>query len=281
MANVSWWAPWLGWKHVSLGAGISYYSRGDVPYEISLLEQLGMYGFVGVPLTESRITFSQVFVRLGLDKSRVGGYEAVEDTAFTDGQQVSLSPLVGYRFDSRDSPIRPTSGGTFGLSVRATYPYHDGRDVYYLFSNDCRYFVGFSENSVLALLSSVDFQSGAFPSYSYVTLGGSGSLRGHPVARFKAYHRWFQTVEWRYLLFPRMVFTLPVIREFDVGVGLVAFVDTGIVWNGSADFELANFHGTGGVGLRFYSPIQDVFRVDFGFDLHGNYRFHTATGIRF
>jgi outer membrane translocation and assembly module TamA len=78
-----------------------------------------------------------------------------------------------------------------------------------------------------------------------------------------------------------VVFTLPVIREFDVGLGLATCADTGIVWNGSDEFDLGNFRGTGGIGLRFYSPVQDVFRVDFGFDLHGHYRLHTATGIRF
>lgn len=279
--GLSWWAPWLGWTHVSVGTGASYYSRGDVPQEVTLLEQFGFYGFVGVPLTESRITFSQVFARVDVEKSRVGGQEGADDSDFEGNKELALSPLVGYRFDSRDSPLRPTKGGAFGVSVRATFPFDEGRDIYYLFSNECRYFVGLGEKSVVALLSNVDYQSGAFPSYSYLPLGGPNSLRGQPIRRFKGYHRWYQTVEWRYLVLPRVEFSLPVIHNFDVGVGLVTFVDTGIVWNGSADFSLDNFHGTGGVGLGFYSPIQDVFRVDFGFDLHGNYRLHTATGMRF
>lgn len=280
-ASLSWAAPWLGWRHVSVGAGVSYYNRGDVPYEISVLEQLGFHGFVGVPLTESRITFSQVFVSLALDKSRIGGRDTGEDNGLEDHKELSLSPLLGYRFDSRDSPLRPTRGGTFGASVRATYPFDDGRETYYRFSNEVRYFTGFNENSVLAFLSSFDYQFGEFPGYSYLTLGGPGSLRGRPSGRFRGYHRWFQTVEWRYQFLPRVVFSLPVIHEFDVGVGLVTFVDTGIVWNASEDFDPTHFRGTGGAGLFFYSPIQDVIRVDFGFDLHGHYRFHTATGIRF
>jgi outer membrane protein insertion porin family len=277
----SWWAPWLGWTHVSVGTGVSYFSLGDVPNEVSLLEQVGFYGFVGIPLTESRITFSQIYTRLDVNKSRIGGPASVDDNEVTDGKELSLSPLLGYRFDSRDSPLRPTNGGTVGAAVRATYPVDDGRDGYYMFSNDLRYFVGLNENSVLAFLSNLDYQFGDFPGYSYLTLGGAGSLRGQPVGRFKGYHRWFQTVEWRYLFLPRVVFSPPIIHEFDMALGLVTFADTGIVWNGSDDFDLENFHGTGGVGLRFYSPVQDVIRLDFGFDLHGNYRFHTATGIRF
>jgi outer membrane protein insertion porin family len=280
-ASLSWWAPWLGWSHVSIGAGVSYYSRGDVPYEISRLEQLNLYGFVGVPLTKSRITFSQIYGRLDLDKSRVGGYEPHEEADPEDHRELSLSPLIGYRYDGRDSPLRPTKGSTLGVSLRATYPFDDGREPYFLVSNDARYFYGIGEKSVLALLSNFDYQLGAFPSFSYLYLGGAGSLRGHDLRRFRGHHRWFQTVEWRYLLLPRTVFPVPIVREFDVSLGLVTFVDTGIVWNGARDFERSGFHGTSGVGLRVYSPVQDVFRVDFGFDLHGNYRFHTATGIRF
>lgn len=281
LASLSWWAPWLGWSHVSLGAGVSYYNRGDVPYEISPLEQLNLYGFVGLPLTRSRITFSQVYARLDLDKSRVGGYEPHEKSDLEDHKQLSISPLLGFRYDGRDSPLRPTRGGTAGVSLRATYPFDDGEAPYYLISQDSRYFLGIGEKHVLAVLSNFDYQLGSYPEYSYLYLGGSGSLRGHDLRRFRGYHRWFQTAEWRYLLLPQRVFPVPVVKEFDLSLGLVTFVDTGIVWGREEEFALSGFHGTTGLGLRIYSPVQDVFRVDFGFDLHGNHRFHTATGIRF
>jgi len=198
-----------------------------------------------------------------------------------DHRQVSISPMVGYRYDSRDSPIQPTDGITFGLSARATHPFNDGRDSYYLLSNDARYFRSLNHKTVVALLSNLDYQLGDYPAYSYLGLGGSGSLRGFEINRFRGHHRWFQTVEVRYLVLPRTVFPMPVIKEFDLSLGLVGFIDTGIVWDESQDFELSRFHGSTGLGLRFYSPVQDVFRVDVGFDLHGNYRLHTATGVRF
>jgi len=279
--SFGWSAPWVGWRHISVGAGVAYYSRGDDPVDIEVLERLGAVGYVGIPLTESRITFSQLLLSLGFDKSRTGGEEPDPETGDTGDNQISVSPLVGYRFDSRDSPIRPTRGWAFNTTVRATYPLDNGRDTYYRVANDTRRFIGFNENSALALLSDFEYQFGDFPSYSYLRLGGPESLRGQPIGRFKGHHRWYQTVEWRYQFLPRMVFELPIIHEFDVGVGLVTFIDTGIVWNASDDFNLDSFHGTGGVGLQFFSPIQDVFRLDFGFSLHGDYRFHTATGVRF
>jgi outer membrane protein assembly factor BamA len=279
--NVGWSTPWVGWKHISVGTGAAYFNRGDVPPEISVLERFDVSGYVGIPLTESRITFSQLLFSMSFDKSRTGGQEADGQTVETEEKEVSVSPLVGCRFDSRDSSLRPTTGRVFGASVRATYPFDDSRNVYYRFVNEVRQFVGFDEKSVLALLSHFDYQFGDFPGYSYLRLGGSESLRGHPASRFKGYHRWYQTVEWRYQFLPRTVFSLPIVHEFDIRMGLVTFVDTGIVWYGSDDFGLDNFHGTGGVGLNIFSPIQDVLRLEFGFNLHGDHRFHADTGIRF
>jgi outer membrane protein insertion porin family len=279
--SFGWSAPWIGWHHVSVGAGAAYYSRGDVPVDIEVLERLGVVTYVGLPLTESRVKFSQLLLSFGFDKSRTGGKEPDPETGDDGDSQISVSPLVGYRRDSRDSQIRPTQGWVFNTTLRATYPLDGGRNTYYRVANDTRHFIGFTENSALALLSDFEYVFGDFPSYSYLRLGGPESLRGQPIGRFKGHHRWYQTVEWRYQFIPRMVFELPIIDEFDVGVGLVTFVDTGIVWNGTGDFDFDHFHGTGGVGLQFFSPIQDVFRLDFGFDLHGNYRFHSATGVRF
>ncbi len=279
--NFGWSAPWLGWRHVSVGVGIGYYNRGDEPQEIELLERLGMVGYMGIPLTSSRITFSQLILSLGFDKSRTGGQEEDPLNGDTGDRQVSVSPLVGYRFDSRDTPLHPTRGSTFNISVRTTYPFDDERNIYYRVFNELRHFTTLGEKTTLGLLSNLEYQFGDFPSYSNLQLGGTGSLRGYPSGRFEGNHRWYQSVEWRYQLLPRMVFELPIIHEFDVGLGLVTFMDTGIVWNGSEDFGIDQFHGTGGVGLSFFSPIQDVVRLEFGFSAHGDYRVHMATGIRF
>ncbi len=275
--NVSfgWSAPWLGWKHVSVGVGVGYYSRGDMPVEPELLERTGLRGYVGIPLTQSRIKFSQLLLSASLNKSRTGG--VYDETS----KELSVSPLVGWRYDTRNSHLIPTKGGTLGLTVSSTYALDDKRNPYYRFINDLRYFVAVAEKSTVALYSNFNYQFGDFPDYSELRLGGSGSLRGEPNGRFKGFHRWIGTVEWRYLFLPRVVFDVPIINEFDIGLGLVTFMDTGMIWYGSDDFGLDTLHGTAGLGLRFYSPIRDVFRFDFGFNARGGYRFHLATGTRF
>jgi outer membrane protein assembly factor BamA len=255
--------------------GVGYFSRGDLPLDPSLLERTGFRAFVGIPLTESRITFSQLLLSGSVNKSRTGGIN--DETT----KEVSVSPAVGYRYDSRNSQLVPSKGGTFGVSVSSTYALDDKRAPYYRVITDFRRFLGLTPKSTIGLYTNLNYQFGDFPDYSEVRLGGPGSLRGVENGRYRGFHRWIGTVEWRYKFLPRVVFDVPIINEFDIGLGLVTFLDSGLVWYGSDDFKLDNFHGTAGVGLRFYSPIRDVMRFDFGFTASGTYRFHLATGIRF
>jgi outer membrane protein assembly factor BamA len=272
--SFSWFAPWVGLHHVSLGGRAAYYNRGDLPGAISVLERSELAASVGLPLTASRIEFSQLQGSLALDKTRNGAI----DQPTTN--QVSITPTLGYRFDSRDSPLRPTSGQTFLVSAGTTLPLSGGRNAYHRARNQVRIFHSITDRVVLALLSDAVYQFGDFPDYSTVKLGGE-TLRGYPDSRFSGFHRWFQSAEWRYNYLPRRVFRVPVVHEFDAGLSLIAFVDGGIVWTNRSDFDFNRFHGTTGVGLRFYSPLRDVARLDFGFSATGEARFEFGTGVRF
>lgn len=273
--SFGWGSGWVGWQHISVGAGLNYFSRGDMPNQINLLEAFGVSGFVGLPLTDSRKRFSQVFGSLALNRSRNGS------TIDRTEKDTILSPQLGHRFDSRDGPIRPTRGHTLFTSLQANYPLASPRSPYYRAVNELRGFYSVADRSVIAVLSHVTYQFGDFPDYSEVHLGGPSSLRGYSTSRFKGFHRWFGTLEWRFDLMPTRVFTLPVIRSFDVGVGIVTFMDSGIVWRSRSDFVLDNLHGTVGTGVRLYNPIRDVFRFDLGFTAQGGVQAHVSTGIRF
>jgi outer membrane protein assembly factor BamA len=231
--------------------------------------------FLSLPLTESRIRFSQLRGTLTLGKIRNG---AVGEPIT---RELNLSPSIGYRFDSRDSHIRPGSGGSFAFDLGATYPLDNHREQYYRARNDVRFFVRTGKKTVLAMLSNVVYQFGDFPDYLLLRLGGSGTLRGQPEARFSGFHRWFHTVEWRYQYIPRKVFNVPFVRQVDVGLAFVTFIDGGIVWDHASQFDADHYHATAGIGFRFYNPIRDVLRLDFGFNLRGDARFHWGTGIRF
>ena len=271
----SWNAPWIGWRHIAVGGGVSYFKRGELTNRTLVLESTSYSAFVALPLTKSRIAFSQIQTSLAVSRARKGGVgiETIRD--------VTISPLVGYLFNSRDSSLKPSRGQSFFLGVRGNFPVDDGSDPYYWVGNDVRSFVSLSDKMVVALLSNFQYQFGDFPDFSTIRLGGPGTLRAYPDGRFSGFHRWFQTIELRYQAIPKKVFYAPFVKNFDIGVSLVGFIDSGLVWKDSADFEPERLHGTAGFGVRLYSPIQDVVRFDFGFSAAGEARFYLRTGPRF
>jgi len=272
---LGWSSGWVGWRHISVGGQIRYFDRGK-PYDyVTVMEQTGASVFLALPLTQSRMRFRQISTSLSLDKTRTGA--PFEETT----KDVIITPQIGYRFDSRDSQIKPAGGGTFFTSIAQSIPVDDGHTPFYRFRNRIRVFQQVSNRSVVALLSDLYYQFGDFPEFSTVGLGGGRSLRGYPERRFIGHHRWFGTLEWRYMYLPRKVFHLPFVKQVDIGVGFVAFVDSGIAWYGESDFDVDRLHGTGGLGIRFYSPIRDVLRLDFGISPQGEARFNAGTGIRF
>ena len=274
-AALSWSSPWIGWRHIGVGGQIRYFNRGRIPPDITILEDVGGSVFLALPLTESRIRFAQVEGSLSLDKSRSGASDEIQT------KDLTLSPQLGYRFDSRDSPIKPVNGTAFSLGIGQSIPLGDGRNPFYRLRNQIRLFFGVTDRSVIALLSNLFYQFGEFPDYATVGLGGARTLRGYPDRRFVGFHRWYGTLEWRYMYLPRKVFYVPFVKQVDIGLGFVTFIDSGIAWNDADSFDLDGLHGTGGFGIRFYSPVRDVLRLDFGFSLRGDARFNAGTGIRF
>jgi outer membrane protein assembly factor BamA len=67
----------------------------------------------------------------------------------------------------------------------------------------------------------------------------------------------------------------------DVSVSGVLFVDAGIVWDNDYNFDVNRWHAGYGVGLRVYSPFQDVVGIDLGFNRRGDVIFYFSTGGRF
>ena len=275
--NVSfgWSTPWIGWRHISAGVWTSYHKRGDVPNDIQVLESFVYGGFVALPLTESRIRFSQLTMSMSFERTRKG---AIGEPPINER---IIAPSIGHNFDSRDSHVRPSTGYNAFTNIRANYPTNGISNPFYTFRSIFRRFFPLHKRTVLATYSNLTYQFGDFPTYSEFSLGGPGSLRGYPSGRFKGFQRWFGTIELRYSLLPTRVFKVPVIKSFDMGLGVIGFMDSGIVWHESSELDANRLHGTGGVGIRLYNPIRDVLRVDWGFSLTGASRVDIATGIRF
>lgn len=274
-AGIGWHTDWIGWRHVGLGAWVSYFHRGSVNREVSVVEQTRVSTAASVPLTDSRIAFARLIGGMAFAKNRL----AADGTPSED--ELLVSPSLGFSFDMRDSPLRPTSGGLFFVDVQTNRVVNGPGSTYYLLRNDIRVFRELFPSTVVAANSNLAYQFGSFPPYIRFGMGGSGTLRGLPEGVFEGNHRWIQSLELRITPFPTWVFSVPYAKIVDVTVSGVAFVDGGIVWDAQQDFSPDRWQAGYGAGVRIYSPFQDVVRMDVGFDRAGNAVFYFSTGTRF
>jgi len=274
-AAAGWSTNWLGWKHMGLGGRISYFNRGEATSTPSIVRQTRGQVSVSVPLTESRISFSQVVAGLGFANNRIGVHD--EDAR----EEELVSPSLGFRFDNRDASFKPRRGAYFFVNVLGNRVINGGGHTYYRVDNDVRFFHSLDEATVLALRSSLTVQLDQYPEYIRLGIGGPGTIRGYERSDFRSAHRWIQTVELRVSPWPKVLYKLPFLGTTDFQFGLVAFVDTGIGWTAQSEFKYENFHSGFGLGVRLFSPIQDAIRVDVGYTPAGNLRPYFSTGLNF
>ncbi len=274
-AAVGWSSRWVGWRQIGTAGRASYFKRGRRALETSVLEQYRVAGGLSLPLTDSRIAVSQVFASLGLERNLVGAKEISSEEEFL------IEPGLGYRFDSRDSPLKPRRGQLLRVGVQVNRVVNGEGSTYYRADKNLRTFFGVGERHVLAMQSDLAYQFGRFPEYIRFGVGGAGTLRGYDGGRFRGAHRWIQTVEWRFTPYDRKYFRLPIVGLVDAQVSMVGFVDSGIAWRAEEEFSLDNFHTGFGGGLRLFSPLQDVLRADIGFNRQGDAHFYFSTGTRF
>jgi outer membrane protein assembly factor BamA len=275
-AAIGWHTDWIGWRHIGLGARVSYFHRGGEPGErLGIVEQTRVSTGVSLPLTDSRIAFARLIGGLMFANNRLAAAgRPTEDERL-------VSPSLGFAFDTRDSPLRPTSGGLFFIDMQATRVINGNGSTYYLLRNDIRLFREILPTTVLGVNSNLAYQYGKYPEYIRFGLGGSGTIRGYDDGRFEGHHRWIQSVELRVTPFPTWVFSVPYAKIVDVTLSGVVFADAGIAWNNDIEFDRNRWHGGYGFGIRVYSPFQDVMRVDIGFNQSGSTVFYFSTGNRF
>jgi outer membrane protein assembly factor BamA len=274
-ASFGWFAPWIGWRRISLNFGLSYFHRGETPAKQSILERTGGRASIALPLTDSRITRTQVISSLAVDRLRLGSLSGEKD------DRVFVSPLLGFVFDNRNSPLKPDQGQYFATTILFSRAVTGRDQLFYRLNNDVRVFRKVVDGLILGVQSNLSYQFGEYPDYVIFGIGGSGTVRGLNNSKFRGAHRWYQSGELRYALLPKKVFEMPLLGFIDIGLGVLVFADAGVVWDRQPEFGLNRFHSGFGVGLRLYSPYQDVVRLDLGFNRHGSVYPYFTTGIRF
>jgi outer membrane protein assembly factor BamA len=274
-ASVSWSSQWIGERHIGVGGRMSYFHRNEAPIDRTIVEQARFSTGVSLPLTDSRIEFAEVLANVSVERNRMAAVDEPSD------HEVLVSPLLGLRFDSRDSRIRPSEGFFFFVSGQTSRIVTGEGSTYYRVTGDTRYFRSLNDATVLGLYSNLSYQFGKYPEYIRFGLGGSGTLRGYSDGEFRGAHRWIQTAEVRISPLPTWFFRLPFAGLVDMTVAAVLFADGGIVWRNESDFQSANYRGGFGCGFRIYSPFQDVVRFDLGYNRRGTIHPYFSTGIRF
>jgi outer membrane translocation and assembly module TamA len=90
--------------------------------------------------------------------------------------------------------------------------------------------------------------------------------------------------ELRHDLLPRFTLELPVLGVVDVQLEAALFADAGYLWSRDRfllpEGARARVHAAGG-GLRAYTPIGDVLRLELGIGEAGHYAIHLGSGMRF
>ncbi|HEX6790210.1 MAG TPA: BamA/TamA family outer membrane protein, partial [Candidatus Krumholzibacteria bacterium] len=274
-ASIGWSTGWLGWKHLGMGVRASYFDRSDSTSTPTIFRQGRLAGTLSIPLTERRIAFSQVLTGLAYAQNRIGTNE--DDT----DEEELVSPSVGFRFDNRDASLKPRRGSLFYINVLSNYVVKGAGDAYYRIDNDIRWFHPLDDMTVLGLHSAATIQLADYPNYIRLGLGGPSTIRGWERSDFRSAHRWIQSAELRMQPWPKVLYRLPFIGLTDFQLGLVLFVDSGIGWTGRSSFVWDNFHTGFGMGVRLFSPIQDVLRLDIGYSAAGRVRPYFSTGINF
>jgi hypothetical protein len=83
------------------------------------------------------------------------------------------------------------------------------------------------------------------------------------------------------MVFGPNVFDIPKVGKFDLGINVIAFVDTGALTNRFEDFSGSTFHSTIGGGVEILSPIQDIVSFEIATDRHGSNEFYLTSGTKF
>ena len=198
-----------------------------------------------------------------------------------------VSTIFNVRRDTRDHFINPTSGTKIELEAAPTTGYYDGN-----FSGvstkltASAYWAPFdSDELVLAGLYSVGsffaVDLGNIPPPLRFYCGGGGSVRGYSYQAIGPKDRWGDPRGGRSFQVVNLEARFKVTKE----IGIVPFVDGGMVYSDEMPDLLQDFQWAAGLGLRYYTAIGPV-RFDVAVPLdkkHDDkgYQFYISIGQAF
>jgi outer membrane protein insertion porin family len=188
----------------------------------------------------------------------------------SEGRSVTSSVSVGIRRNSTDRAWNPTRGSINSISIEYAGGFLGGDNYFtkYL-GRSAWYFPLFWETVFLVQGRAgwVDQRSGGnLPVYERFYLGGINTVRGFDYADLSPIDpATLERVGGEYMVNFNAEYRFPLIKDQEV-TGLV-FVDGGNVYTDDRDLIERDFAFTGGVGVRWYSPIGPL-RLEYGWILN-------------
>jgi hypothetical protein len=164
------------------------------------------------------------------------------------------------RFDYRDDPIGPRSGGMYLARFNVYNDYHLNRYDFRTLELEARQYIPFFNKRrgfALAGAATLSYPNGTsvVPFYLQPTLGGSNDLRGFRSYRFYDDNMVVFNTEYRWEAFS--------------GLDMALFFDAGKVAPKRSQVNLHNLETSVGFGFRFNARNRTFLRIDTGFSHEG------------
>lgn len=282
--DASWNIPWVKGRRLRLNFKLFTYRRLEEPQKDDFIkERNGTMLSVGLPLSRSLVR--QIWFNASF--SFEGRHSRLPEKAGSEGEigrlyrQNMLSVGFALLYDSRDNRLTAGKGLISMFSVkRVTSVYGLDQDyIFYRLANYVYIPVGWMGTLILAVDG--DVREGDLPSFFEMGLGGFSDLRGYDIGDERGAVKVLGTVQLRKRLFGPHVFNIPRIGKFDLAINAVVFVDNGSLMDSIDDMTGSRYYTTGGLGIEFLSPIQDLIRLEVAACKYDKPIVYVTSGIRF
>jgi outer membrane protein assembly factor BamA len=197
-----------------------------------------------------------------------------------------LGARIGY--DSRDNWQNPMRGWQTELQFLKTGGFLGGDGDFKTTVIDLRRYQPTFKRQTLTLGVLTTLQAGEvgteIPVYMQYNLGGSNTIRGHDIdglgQELYGKNEFIATMEYDFVIVPITEHTI-FKWAYTLGIEATLFADTGIAWSDRHDLTSGRFKSGFGVGLRALVPAVDLVRLDLGFNLQGDVKFHFGLWPKF
>jgi len=271
--NLDW--PWITGNHISMTMFAAHILRDDDVREFDETSD-EFSPWVGTYVGRSgRLRAGYSYFHM---KSDQAGITLSEDNSDSFHR---LGAAAGY--DTRDSWVNAHRGWDNEVQTFRSF----GAGDFWTTDLDVTRYQPIGKNTFvingLASLQSGDIGVDV-PIYMDYLMGGANSIRGYQVdelgKELSGKNQLITTLEYQYLLWDVRevaLYGFPV----TMGLELAAFIDTGLAWNTSNQFNTDHSRTGYGFGIRTLLPTVGEVRFDLGFSGEGDVEFHFATWPKF